>query len=51
MFKDLFWLPEETVVQYHPAKADYVNTHPYVLHLWKQIGSEFPKPPKIFVGI
>ena len=51
MFKDLFWLPEETVVQYHPAKADYVNMHPYVLHLWRKINGSIPTPPKIFVGI
>lgn len=48
--KDLFWLPEETVVQYHPAKADYVNDNPYVLHLWRWTDGEFPKPPKWMVG-
>jgi hypothetical protein len=50
MFKDLFWLPEETVVQYHPAKSEYVNCHPYVLHLWRWMDGEFPKPPKNYVG-
>ena len=49
--KELFWEDNEWVVQYHPAKSDYVNNHPYVLHLWKPIDIEFPKPPSIMVGI
>jgi hypothetical protein len=48
--KDLFWLPEEWVVQFHPAKSEYVNNHPFVLHLWRyKFG--FPTPPSILVGI
>src|SRR5687767_14623548 len=27
--KDLFFEDHETVVQYHPAKSEYVNNHPY----------------------
>ncbi len=48
--KDLFWEDTECVVQYHPPKADYVNNHPFVLHLWKPIGIEIPRPPSIAVG-
>lgn len=44
--KDLFWGEEETVVQFHPAKENYVNCHPNVLHLWKWTGGEFPIPEK-----
>lgn len=33
--KDLFWEPEECVIQYHPPRSKYVNNHPYVLHMWK----------------
>lgn len=33
--KNLFFKDEEAAVQYHPAKADYVNEHPSVLHLWR----------------
>ena len=33
--KDLFWSGSETVLQFHPAKFQYVNTHPFCLHLWK----------------
>lgn len=48
--KDIFWDEDDTVIQYHPAKEDYVNYHPYCLHLWRPIDVELPKPPKIFVG-
>jgi hypothetical protein len=33
--KDLFWDPEDCVVQFHPPKSNYVNNHPYTLHLWR----------------
>ena len=32
--KDLFWMPSETVVQFHPADSEYVNVY-QCLHLWK----------------
>jgi len=48
--KDLFWGEEECVVQYHPPRSDYVNVHPNCLHLWKPMGVEIPRPPKILVG-
>ena len=47
--KDTFWNDNECVIQYHPAKSEYVNNYPYCLHLWKKIGSEFETPPKAFV--
>jgi hypothetical protein len=49
--KNIFWDEEDTVIQYHPAKTDYVNNHHYVLHLWRPIGIDFPKPPKHLIGI
>lgn len=48
--KDLFWSDDECVIQFHPPKAEYVNCHPYCLHLWKQIDSEQPRPPMDHVG-
>lgn len=48
--KDLFWGPDDCVVQYHPPKRDYVNIHPYCLHLWRQVGVEFPQPDSLMVG-
>ena len=48
--KDMFFGPDECVVQYHPAKADYVNNHPYCLHLWRpNAGQVIATPPKIYV--
>ena len=49
--KDMFFLPEECVVQYHPPQSDYVNMHPYCLHLWKPTGVAMPRPPAIYVGL
>lgn len=43
--KDTFWDGEEAVMQLHPAKSDYVNVHPHVLHLWKPTESIIPLPP------
>jgi hypothetical protein len=48
--KDLFWDDTDCVVQYHPPRSEYVNNHPYCLHLWRQIGAEFPLPDSIMVG-
>lgn len=48
--KSLFWGDDEVVIQYHPAKSDYVNFHPYCLHLWRPAGTELPKPPAEAVG-
>lgn len=43
--KKLFWRDDEVVMQLHPAEAEYVNTHPHVLHLWKPTHLEIPMPP------
>lgn len=53
-FKDMFFYDEETVVQYHPKKSQYVNIAPYCLHLWKPIEKytgPLPYPnPKLVSG-
>ena len=49
--KSLFWSEEDTVIQYHPAKEDYVNMHEYTLHLWRPTEKELPKPNPLMVGI
>lgn len=49
--KDLFWEPEDWVVQFHPAHSEYVNMHPGCLHLWQPTNVTFPTPPSIFVGL
>lgn len=48
--KDIFFRDDECVVQYHPAKADYINRHPYCLHIWKPQQQSIPVPPKYMVG-
>lgn len=48
--KKLFWEPEDCVVQYHPPQSNYVNVHPYCLHLWRALDSQMPTPPHWMVG-
>ena len=48
--KKIFWDEEDYVIQYHPPKSEYVNCHPFVLHLWRPIGTEIPRPPSVLVG-
>jgi hypothetical protein len=47
--KDMFFGEDETVLQYHPPKSEYVNVHPYCLHLWRPHDFEIPVPEKILV--
>lgn len=47
--KDLFWDDTDCVVQYHPAKSEYVNMHKHTLHLWRPTDQPFPIPHKIQV--
>ena len=49
--KDLFFEEEDCVMQLHPPKSDYVNNHPYCLHLWRPQEQEIPRPPSIMVGL
>jgi hypothetical protein len=48
--KDLFWEKYEMVVQYHPPESEYVNHHPYCLHMWRHVNLPFPMPPSLLVG-
>jgi hypothetical protein len=48
--KQQFWLPEECVFQLHPPESEYINFHPYALHMWRHTAIPCPKPPSIFVG-
>jgi len=50
MLKDLFFEPEECVVQFHPPHSEYVNCHKHVLHLWRHKHVEIPRPPPELVG-
>ena len=48
--KEIFFKPEETVVQYHPADSDYVNYLENCLHLWRPTAETLPVPPFWMVG-
>lgn len=48
--KDLFWGPEDCVIQYHPPKSEYINYHSHCLHLWRPTDQELPRPNPILVG-
>lgn len=43
--KDLFFDEDETVMQIHPAKENYVNFQEFCLHLWRSKTKEIPLPP------
>jgi hypothetical protein len=48
--KSIFWDDEEPVMQLHPPKSQWVNNHPYCLHLWKPNNIDIPLPLSIMVG-
>lgn len=47
--KDEFFDPHEVVLQYHPAKRNYVNIHPGCLHLWRPQKDKIHTPPLYMV--
>ena len=49
--KDLFWPDDEMVIQFHPPRSEYVNNHPFCLHLWRCVDGHVRLPPSILVGI
>lgn len=49
--KNLFWSDDECVIQYHPPISEYINNHPYCLHLWKPKLFDLILPPRIAVGL
>jgi hypothetical protein len=48
--KRMFWDDEDCVIQYHPPKSEYVNRHPFVLHLWRPTNQIIPMPLKEMIG-
>ena len=48
--KNLFFKEEETVIQFHPKKSEYVNKCRNCLHLWRDQKNEHKLPPQIMVG-
>ncbi|MES2148616.1 MAG: hypothetical protein V4508_02375 [Pseudomonadota bacterium] len=49
--KAMFWGPDDCVLQFHPPESEYVNNHPFCLHLWRPIGVNIPTPDHRLVGI
>lgn len=49
--KSLFWEEEDAVIQIHPPKSQYVNNHPYCLHLWRNTKVQMELPPWTAVGV
>lgn len=50
LVKAMFWEPNDTVLQYHPADDDYRNFHAYTLHLWRPINAVLPVPAPSMIG-
>lgn len=48
--KDQFWSKDTCTVQYHPSESEYVNAHPFTLHIWRPTKLEVPIPDKKMVG-
>lgn len=48
--KALFWDDEETVVQFHPPRSQWINNHPRCLHLFRHRDGH-ALPPSIMVGL
>ncbi len=48
--KSMFFYPEETVLQYHPAQSQYVNYLENCLHLWRPQNYEIPLPSPALIG-
>jgi hypothetical protein len=50
MVKDMFFEPEEVVMQLHPRHSQYVNVCKWCLHLWRpQAPLLIPEPPQWLV--
>ena len=48
--KNIFFDSEETVIQFHPKKSEYINNQPHVLHMWRKQGVDYELPPWELVG-
>lgn len=48
--KEQFFGDEETVVQFHPKKSEYLNCCPFCLHMWRKQDGEHELPPSWMVA-
>lgn len=49
--KNMFFGPDEWVVQFHPPESEYVNNMVNCLHLWRPLEEKLPTPPSWMVGL
>lgn len=49
--KELFFEENETAMQLHPPRSEWINNHPTCLHLWRPTDVEIPRPPGELVGV
>lgn len=49
--KNVFFKPDEAVIQIHPPEDQYVNNKANCLHLWRCRYKDMVLPPSCFVGI
>lgn len=49
--KAWFWRDDEAVMQLHVPDSEHINNHPHVLHLWRPVGREIPRPPSWMIGL
>lgn len=42
--KDMFFLPEEECIEFHPKHSQYVNHHEYCLHIWRPTDGRLKEP-------
>jgi hypothetical protein len=47
--KDAFFADDEWCCQFFPAKEEYVNDHPWCLHLWVSLDEPMPHPSVVLV--
>jgi hypothetical protein len=48
--KEIFWTDEDWIMQFHPARSEYVNFHPHCLHLWCPCDRDCKTPQSWMVG-
>jgi len=48
--KKTFWGKEDIVIQFHPSESQYINVHPYCLHLWRPLNQQIISPPTELIG-
>lgn len=51
LIKDLFFHPEETVMQLHVPQSEWINNLSTCLHLWRPQNLVIPRPPGVMVGV